>query len=463
MPVADVRSLQARLTLTLAAVMVAVVLGGATILSLPIFPLLGQQDLSQLENTAQRLTAGLDATGGAVTSDENIQRIAADAIGVILSNDTGILAAAGIPDEDVATVLARAEDSPTDIDGRYLAETIDTSGLSLTFSADGTEVPVTSAVLVVRTADREANGVLLITALSVTAVATTIILIIAAALVVGRGLRPLTAMAEHAERIAEGDRTLRLPVESSGDPAIARMASTVNLAFDVQEDAENRMRSFVADASHELRTPLTTASGWVELYLRGGLTDPEALAEAMARVERQLGRMRLLTDELSLLARTDAGRPLENAPVDLAAVAAEVVSDARVLHPERRLTVQTDGPAVVLGDEPRLTQVARNLVGNALQHTPPDADVTVSIRSSDGRVILRVHDTGPGIPSEQLPRVFERFWRGDSSRHSAGSGLGLAIAHALVSAHGGILRVTSTPGQGTTFEASLPALDVQPA
>ena len=139
------------------------------------------------------------------------------------------------------------------------------------------------------------------------------------------------------------------------------------------------------------------------------------------------------------------------------------MSDARVLHPERRLTVQTDGPAVVLGDEPRLTQVARNLVGNALQHTPPDADVTVSIRSSDGRVILRVHDTGPGIPSEQLPRVFERFWRGDSSRHSAGSGLGLAIAHALVSAHGGILRVTSTPGQGTTFEASLPALDVQPA
>lgn len=443
--------------------MVAVVLGGATILSLAIFPLLGQQDLSQLENTAQRLTAGLDATGGAVTSDENIQRIAADAIGVILSNDTGILAAAGIPEEDVATVLARAEDSPTDIDGRYLAETIDTSGLSLTFSADGTEVPVTSAVLVVRTADREANGVLLITALSVTAIATTIILIIAAALVVGRGLRPLTAMAEHAERIAEGDRTLRLPVESSGDPAIARMASTVNLAFDVQEDAENRMRSFVADASHELRTPLTTASGWVELYLRGGLTDPDALAEAMARVERQLGRMRLLTDELSLLARTDSGRPLENTPVDLAAVAAEVVSDARVLHPERRLTVDTDRPAWVLGDEPRLTQVARNLVGNALQHTPPDADVTVSTRVSADRVILRVHDTGPGIPAEQLPHVFERFWRGDSSRHSAGSGLGLAIAHALVSAHGGILRVTSAPGEGTTFEASLPSLDVQPA
>ena len=190
--------------------MVAVVLGGATILSLAIFPLLGQQDLSQLENTAQRLTAGLDATGGAVTSDENIQRIAADAIGVILSNDTGILAAAGIPDEDVATVLARAEDSPTDIDGRYLAETIDTSGLSLTFSADGTEVPVTSAVLVVRTADREANGVLLITALSVTAVATTIILIIAAALVVGRGLRPLTASTPNASPRATAPCAFRL-------------------------------------------------------------------------------------------------------------------------------------------------------------------------------------------------------------------------------------------------------------
>ena len=137
-------------------------------------------------------------------------------------------------------------------------------GFSLSFSDNESEVPVTSAVLVVRTTDREANGVLLISALSVTAVVTTIILIIAAAIVVGRGLRPLTAMAEHAERIAEGDRTLRLPVESSGDPAIARMASTVNLAFDVQEDAENRMRSFVADASHELRTPLQAITGFTE-------------------------------------------------------------------------------------------------------------------------------------------------------------------------------------------------------
>lgn len=457
------RSIRARLTLTLAVVMVAVVLGGAVIASLAIFPLLSQRDLAQLENTAQRMAAGLNATGGAVVSDENVQRIAADSLGIILSGDTGVLAAAGIPEEDVATVVARAGDSPTDIDGRYLAETVDTTGLAVVFAEGEREVPVTSAVLVVRTTDREANGLLLITALSVTAVATTIILIIAAAIVVGRGLRPLTAMAEHAERIAEGDRTLRLPVETSEDPAIARMASTVNLAFDVQEDAENRMRAFVADASHELRTPLTTASGWVELYLRGGLTDPEALAEAMTRVERQLGRMRLLADELSLLARTDAGRPLENAPVDLAAVAAEVVSDARVLHPERALTIRTDGPAPVLGDEPRLVQVARNLVGNALQHTSPDAHITVSTRADGDRMILSVHDTGPGIPAEQLPHVFERFWRGESSRHSAGSGLGLAIAHALVSAHGGILRVTSAPGEGTTFEASLPALDVQPA
>lgn len=449
--------------MTLAVVMVAVVLGGAVIASFAIFPLLSQRDLTQLQNTAQRMTAGLDATGGAVISSETVQRIAADSLGIILLGDEGVLTAAGIPEADVPTIVARAGHEPTDIDGRYLAETIDTTRLSVSFAENGAEAPVTSAVLVVRTTDREANGVLLISALSVTAVVTTIILIIAAALVVGRGLRPLTAMAEHAERIAEGDRTLRLPVESSGDPAIARMASTVNLAFDVQEDAENRMRSFVADASHELRTPLTTASGWVELYLRGGLTDPDALAEAMARVERQLGRMRLLTDELSLLARTDSGRPLENTPVDLAAVAAEVASDARVLHPERRLTVDTDGPAPVLGDEPRLTQVARNLVGNALQHTPADAEVTISTRVNADRVILRVHDTGPGIPAEQLPHVFERFWRGDSSRHAAGSGLGLAIAHALVSAHGGILRVSSAPGQGTTFEASLPALDVQPA
>jgi len=462
-----VGSIRARLTVTLAVVMVAVVLGGAILAALAIFPVLAQRDQSQLDTMVARTTASLTATGGAVISEPAVQQIIGSSMGAVLLGGDEVLTSAGIPEEDVAAVVAGAGPAAADVDGRYLVERIDTADLSLAYqSADG-QSPVSSVVLVVRTADREANGILIITALSVVAAATTVILIVAAVLVVGRGLRPLTAMAERAKQIADGDRTLRLPVDASGDPAIARMASTVNLAFDVQEDAENRMRSFVADASHELRTPLTAASGWVELYLRGGLTDPEQLSEAMSRVERQLSRMRLLTDELALLARTDAGRPLENDPVDMAHVVAEVVADARVLHPDRRITVHRPAAAVVLGDEPRLTQVVRNLVSNALQHTPTDAEVTATVSAAADRVFVRVSDTGPGIPTEHLPHLFERFWRADPARQAGGgSGLGLAIAQALATAHGGSIRVTSIPGQGTTFEVSLPALrrdEIEPA
>ncbi|WP_344071465.1 sensor histidine kinase [Microbacterium sediminicola] len=438
--------------------MIAVILGGAVIAALAIFPVLAERDRSQLETVVSRVTTSLEATGGASIQPGSLPDIAGSSLGVILLDDAEVLAAAGLPVEDVEVILATASETMTDVEGRYLTQMVDTSSLDLTFDTGTDRVAVTDAVLVVRTADREAIGILVITALSVTALVTTTILIIAAMIVVGRGLRPLTTIAARAERIADGDRTLRLPVDDTGDPEIARMARTINVAFDVQEDAENRVRAFVADASHELRTPLTSATGWIELYQRGGLTDPARLEEALGRVSTQLERMRTMTDELALLARTDAGRPLESARVDLSRIALDTVADARVLHPQRQITVHVNGEAWVLGDEPRLAQVVRNLVGNALQHTPDEATITVTVTSVAGRRVLRVSDTGHGIPATHLPHLFERFWRADPARSGAGSGLGLSIVQALVQAHGGSIGVTSVPGEGTTFEVSLPAL-----
>ncbi|MDQ7906192.1 ATP-binding protein [Phytohabitans sp. ZYX-F-186] len=244
----------------------------------------------------------------------------------------------------------------------------------------------------------------------------------------------------------------------------AAVAVAVKQAFDAQRRAEERLRSFVADASHELRTPLTTMHGWIDLYVQGGLRDPDQLDHAMERMQAEVGRMRLLVNELALLAHLDAARPLDRAPVDVVALAGEVVDDARVVSADRAITLDGVAEAVVDGDGPRIQQVLRNLVGNAVQHTPPGTPVTVTVTAGEGEgeVVVAVRDAGDGIAAEHLPRVFERFYRADPSRGRDGggsSGLGLAIVEAIVTAHGGTAGVTSAPGRGTTVRVTFPLPD----
>ncbi|GAA3551638.1 hypothetical protein GCM10022222_39010 [Amycolatopsis ultiminotia] len=239
----------------------------------------------------------------------------------------------------------------------------------------------------------------------------------------------------------------------------AAVATAVKQAFDAQRRAQDRLRSFVADAGHELRTPLATMHGWIDLYVQGGLRDPDQLDHAMERMQAEVDRMRLLVDELTLLANLDAARPLNREPVDVVALAGEVVDDAVVVSADRAITLQGVAEAVVDGDGPRIQQVLRNLVGNAVQHTRPGTPVTVTVSSQDGQVALAVHDDGDGIAPEHLPHVFERFYRADPSRSrdsGASSGLGLAIVEAIVTAHGGTVTLTSAPGQGTTVQVTIP-------
>jgi two-component system OmpR family sensor kinase len=239
----------------------------------------------------------------------------------------------------------------------------------------------------------------------------------------------------------------------------AAVAVAVKQAFDAQRRAEDRLRSFVADASHELRTPLATMLGWIELYVQGGLRDPDQLDHAMERMQAEAGRMRLLVNELALLAHLDAARPLDRGPVDVVALAGEVVDDARVVTVDRAITLTGVAEAVIDGDGPRIQQVLRNLVGNAVHHTPPGTPVTVTVSSSDGEVAITVRDEGDGIAPEHLPHVFERFYRADPSRSRdtrGSSGLGLAIVEAIVTAHSGTAAVTSAPGEGTTVWVTFP-------
>jgi two-component system OmpR family sensor kinase len=304
----------------------------------------------------------------------------------------------------------------------------------------------------------------------------------AGAAIVRASLRPLVEIEQTARAIAGGDLTRRVPER---DPrtevgrlgrALNTMLAQIEAAFGARaaseaaaRRSEDRMRRFVADASHELRTPLTTIRGFAELYRQGAARDPAELDRLMRRIEDQAARMGLLVEDLLLLARLDQQRPLDRAPVDLLALAADAVHDAHAVAPDRRIELvlsDDDGrrgsALVVLGDDQRLRQVLANLVDNALSHSPAGSPVEVRVGAAglDGHpaAAVEVVDHGPGLTAEQAERVFERFYRADPARSQAagGTGLGLSIVAALVAVHGGTVQVDSVPGRGARFRVVLP-------
>jgi two-component system OmpR family sensor kinase len=274
--------------------------------------------------------------------------------------------------------------------------------------------------------------------------------------IVRLGLRPLRAIETTAVAITAGDLSRRV---DHPDPQteVGRVGSALNTMLDQIEASDRRLRRFIADASHELRTPLAAVRAYAELFGRGAAERPEDLERSMTGITREAERMTLLVDDLLLLARLDEGRPLEQKPVDLAAVVAEAVDAARVVEPSRPIEVSVE-PATVTGDEARLRQVLDNLLANTRAHTPVGTPVSVELSCNDKEATLTVADRGSGLTEEQAARVFERFYRADSSRAraSGGAGLGLSIVSAVVEAHGGSVEARQTPNGGATFVITLP-------
>lgn len=339
------------------------------------------------------------------------------------------------------------------------------------------------AVLVTGLPLADAQATIYLVVGTVAAVTAVVLLLVGVtgAVTVRRSLRPLSRMAATAGQVSRlrldrGEVTLPDRVDPADtDPdtevgqvgaALNRMLDHVGRALAVRHASETRVRQFVADASHELRTPLAAIRGYAELSRRAAEAPPPEIAHVLRRVESEAHRMTLLVEDLLLLARLDTGRPLAAEPVDLTMLAVDAVSDAHVTAPghDWRLDLPAE-PVTMLGDAARLQQVLANLLANARTHTPEGTTVTVSVAGPDraaaspdqGMAVLRVVDTGPGIPAELAPHVFERFARGDTSRsRDAGStGLGLAIVHAVVTAHGGTVALASTPGH-TEFTVRLP-------
>jgi two-component system, OmpR family, sensor kinase len=331
--------------------------------------------------------------------------------------------------------------------------------------------------------------------------------------IVRASLRPLTDIERTARAIAAGDLSRRVPDQ---DPAteVGRLGRSLNTMLSQIESSfyaraqseaaarrsEERMRQFVADASHELRTPLTAMRGYAEYYRqRGGLHEDAPgngqpghnsqpgsgqpgsgqpsgelgssaqltradMDRIMQRVEQESARMGVLVEDMLLLARLDQQRPIEHRPVDLLTLAADAVQDARIIAPDREITLDIGSGAafLILGDEVRLRQVIGNLMNNALTHTPEGTPVAVRVlpgpRQPVPSVVLEVADQGPGLRQDQAEHVFERFYRADQARtrKAGGTGLGLAIVAALVAAHDGTVALTTAPGRGATFRITLP-------
>ncbi|MFI9566932.1 sensor histidine kinase [Streptomyces rishiriensis] len=298
---------------------------------------------------------------------------------------------------------------------------------------------------------------------------------LAGTVMVGVATRPLRKVAATATRVSElplhtGEVNLseRVP-EAETDPhtevgqvgaALNRMLNHVHGALHARQESEMRVRQFVADASHELRTPLASIRGYAELTRRGREEVGPDTKHALGRIESEAGRMTFLVEDLLLLARLDAGRPLQFEQTDLVPLVIDTVSDARAAGREHVWRLELpDEPALVSADSARLQQVLVNLLANARTHTPPGTTVTARVQRRGPWLCVDVQDNGQGIPADLLPHVFERFARGDSSRSraSGSTGLGLAIVQAVATAHGGAVTVDSVPGR-TVFTVHLPAL-----
>ena len=299
------------------------------------------------------------------------------------------------------------------------------------------------------------------------------------AVAVRRSLRPLERVAAIALRVSElplGRRDIRLVERVPNadqhtevgqvSAAMNHMLERVDGALNERQRGEARLRRFVADASHELRTPLSVIRSHSELLQQVSTDLPDQVRQSLRRIDAETGRMTALVDDLLLLARLDAGQPLERRPVDLSLLAMNAVTDARVAGPRHRWQLDLpEQPVTVLGDADRLYQVVANLLHNARIHTPAGTTVTVRITVLDGSAaVLAVHDTGPGIPPDLLATVTDRFVRGDGarSRNSAGSGLGLSIVSGVVAASGGTLTIDSRPGS-TTVGVRLPMPMAEPS
>jgi two-component system OmpR family sensor kinase len=281
--------------------------------------------------------------------------------------------------------------------------------------------------------------------------------------VMRRGLRPIEAMAGQADAINAGDLTRRV---SRHDPrseigklsrAINGMLARIEDFVAEREASQEAARRFFADASHELRTPLASLRANAELYQQGALPRRDQVDEAMRRITLEAQRMGGLVDDMLRLARLDQQPSQQRDEVGLTALIRECVQRAKTADPQRTWQASAADGLEVTGDEELLRRAVDNILANVTAHTPDGSTATVAAAERDGYVVVEVSDDGPGVPADQLPRVFERFYRGGAPSYRPGSGLGLAIVAAIASGHNGSVDAALRDPHGLRITLTLPA------
>ncbi|MUG74062.1 sensor histidine kinase [Paenibacillus validus] len=283
--------------------------------------------------------------------------------------------------------------------------------------------------------------------------------------VLKRTLVPLNNIMRTVEQIDAGQLAQRLPT-GQGQAEIDRLSYSFNgmlqrleTSFLAEQEAKEKMRRFVADASHELRTPLTSIHGFLEVLIRGAAQHPQQLDRALRSMLSESERINKLVADLLLLARLDRTPEVEWTEGLLDRTVMEMEPQLRLLAGERTLRLSITPEVKAVFDRDKIKQVLLNLFHNAVQHTDPEQGrIAVELTLERSGCVLHVSDNGAGIPEEQVPHVFDRFYRVDSARSRAqgGAGLGLSITKSIVDLHGGTIEVESVEGEGTSFRIHLP-------
>lgn len=280
----------------------------------------------------------------------------------------------------------------------------------------------------------------------------------------GRALKPVDEITRTAQRITAENLSQRLTVLNPNDE-IGRLAETFNSTLSRLEDSFIRTKRFFADISHELRTPLTIIRGEAEVGMKWA-KEPEEFREILNSTLDEVNRMSDIVESLLELSRAEeGGLHLESREIEipqfLTGLTKELQQQSRIMEQDKKIIISHTDHVCILGDERRLRQVFMNLLDNALKYTPAGGAVQIRIVAESGQATVSVFDDGPGIPPEDLPHIFERFYRVDKSRNrvDGGSGLGLSLVKSLVEAHGGTVNVESVVGKGSVFHVNIPSIN----
>jgi len=453
-----------RLTLYIALAIGAILL----VLGVVLFFLLRDALLSNVEDTARAraLHAARNIRSGEDLEEDDVEELALDGVFVIVRDQEG-----RVLEETVNLPVGGGADDP--VSQRALDSGEPASGTA-GFSGDEPsfiyalpvhpEVGRARVVEAGKSYESALEGVGAVGTILAAGIGVACLLSIGGAYLLARAaLRPVEVVTDTARDMGEGDLAKRLPVANPQDE-IGRLTTTINAllarldaALRRREEALSRQRRFAADASHELRTPLTSISGHARMLDEWALEgDRETARRSVAAIRREAGKMRDLVESLLTLTRADEDAPIEVGRHDLGAVAEEAAETAAS---DGRVSVEfVPGEHEVMAtfDRERVLQVASILLDNARKYTPEGGNITLRVKEEDHSVALEISDTGPGIPEDQLPLVFERFYRADAARSAEGVGLGLSIARQIAEAHGGTLRARSKLGEGSTFTLLLP-------